>query len=271
MNDPSDWTPLLNEIIRERKIDFSQYHEALIKRRISVRMHAKKCQSYNEYLDVLKRDPDEMEELLNVLTINVTHFFRDPRVFEAIQKKILPEIFCQGTIAKKKIVRAWSCASSGGQEATSLLILMSEYLKGDLAKSHVHIYGTDVDKGSVQKARAGDYEDHEFKDMPEDLKKKYFVELENRHFCRKKELNKFLFFRQSDVIQDTPIHHVDLILCRNVFIYFERELQRLCLEKFHHALKPGGFLVLGLTEGILGLPDKRFEVFDRENRIYRKE
>ena len=197
MDDPSDWKPLLNEVFKERKIDFSQYHEALIKRRIAVRLRAKKCRSYEEYLEILRRDRQEMDELLDVLTINVTQFFRDPRVFEAIQEKILPEIFNQETLEKNKTVRVWSCASSGGQEATSLLVLMSEYLKEDLAKPRLYIYGTDIDKWSVEKAQDGIYEDYEFKDMPAGLREKYFIDMGNKRFWRKKELDKFLFLGKA--------------------------------------------------------------------------
>jgi len=106
--------------------------------------------------------------------------------------------------------------------------------------------------------------------MPKELKEKYFLEAGNKKFWRRKEWNKFLFFKIHDIAKDDPPKNFDMILCRNLFIYFKRELQELCLEKFSKALNKNGFLVLGLTESLWGAMAKSFVEFDRENRIYRK-
>ncbi|MBU0714815.1 MAG: protein-glutamate O-methyltransferase CheR [Verrucomicrobia bacterium] len=270
MENYEDLKLLLNEVFKERHIDFSQYREQLIQRRVATRLRVTKCHSYPEYINFLKHHRPEMDTLLDTLTINVTQFYRDPRVFQAIAEKIIPRLFADEVIEKKEIVRIWSCGCSGGQEATTVLVLISEYLKQDINKPRILIYGTDIDKLSIKKANEGIYEEYEFKDLPAGLKEKYFLSLGNRRFERKKELNPFLYFREQDVVRSEPVKNVDLILCRNLFIYFKRELQVQCLEKFYRALNKGGFLVLGLTESLWGDSAKRFTEFDRDNRMYVK-
>ena len=270
MENHEDLKLLLNEVFKERHIDFSQYREQLIQRRVAVRLRVTKCHSYPEYIDFLKHNRHELDALLDALTINVTQFYRDPQVFQAIAQKIIPCLFPAKVIEKKEIVRIWSCGCSGGEEATTVLILISEYLKQDINKPRILIYGTDIDKLSIKKANEGIYEEYEFKDMPAGLKEKYFLPVGNRRYERKKEFNQFLFFREQDVIRSEPVKNVDLIICRNLFIYFKRELQLQCLEKFYRALNKGGFLVLGLTESLWGDSAKKYAEFDRENRIYGK-
>jgi len=270
MKKHEDLKSLLNEVFKERHIDFSQYRENLIERRIAVRLRATKCRSIGEYMRYMAKNSEEMDVLLDTLTINVTQFFRDMRVFEAIRTKVIPELFPRETIENKKIVRIWSCGLSGGEEATTILILIAEYLMENLNKPLIYIYGTDIDKWSIEKAKDGVYEEYEFKEMPRGLREKYFLEVGNNRFWRKKELNKFLFFKEHDVIKDEPMRNIDMVLCRNLFIYFKRELQELCLEKFSRALNKNGFLVMGVTESIWGAIAKSFVELDRENRIYRK-
>lgn len=270
MREREDLKSLLNEVFKERRIDFSQYRESLIERRIASRLRATKRSSYEEYIRFLSGNREEMDALLDALTINVTHFFRDTRVFEAIRTKVIPELFPKGAVENKRIARIWSCGSSGGQEATTMLILIAEYLKMDPDKPLVYVYGTDIDRWSIEKAKDGVYEEYEFKEMPDTLRDKYFLSMGNKRYWRKKELNKFLFFKERDCIRDEPIRGVDMVLCRNLFIYFKRELQELCLEKFSKVLNKNGFLVLGLTESLWGAMGKSFVEFDRENRIYRK-
>lgn len=270
MPDNQDLKILLTEVFKERNIDFSQYRENLIERRVASRLRITKCVSYPQYINFIKDNRQEMDALLDVLTINVTQFFRDLKVFKAIEDKIIPQLFPAEVITNKKIVRIWSCGCSGGEEATTVLLLISEYLKENIDRPQIYIYGTDIDKWSIEKAKDGAYDEFEFKDIPQHLKEKYFMDMGNKRFWRKKELNRSLFFRQQDVIREEPVKNVDMILCRNLFIYFKRELQELCLEKFYNALNKGGYLVLGLTESLWGANVNKFAEFDRETRIYRK-
>jgi chemotaxis protein methyltransferase CheR len=270
MENHEDLKLLLNAVFKERHIDFSQYREQLIQRRVATRLRVTKCHSYQAYIDFLQHHRPEMDTLLDALTIHVTQFYRDPRVFRTIAQKIIPSLFTAEVIEKKEIVRIWSCGCSGGQEATTILILIAEYLKDNINKPRIFIYGTDIDKWSIAKARKGVYEEYEFKDMPAGLREKYFLSAGDGRYARRKELDQCLFFREQDVVRSEPVKNVDLIICRNLFIYFKRELQLQCLEKFYRALNKGGFLVLGLTESLWGDSAKKFADFDRENRIYGK-
>lgn len=269
----TNFTTLLKEVFEERGIDFSRYREKLLERRIETRIRATRKDSYEDYINFLRGNRHEMDALLDALTINTTHFFRDHRVFDAVAKKIIPVLFNREWIEKNRIVRIWSCGSSGGEELTTVLILILEYLEttGVAANPHhIQLFGTDIDKWSLDKAHDGVYDEFEFKETPSELKKKYFIEMGNGRFWRKKELNRFLKFKRHDIVGEEPVKHVDLILCRNVFIYFKRELQELCLEKFHRSLSAGGFLVLGLTEGLWGASAGKFRAFDDAHRIYQK-
>jgi chemotaxis protein methyltransferase CheR len=265
---------LLNEIFKERNIDFFHYREKFLERRMAARIRATRCSSYEEYIQFLRDNKKEMDALLSALTINVTHFFRDFKVFETIKNKVIPLMFeekkkkCKEM--EKLVFKVWSCGCSGGEEPTTILILFLEYLKKHPQKTQICIYGTDIDKLSIEKAKKGIYEEYEFKETPQELREKYFLNLKNGYFMRNKELNKFLFFKEHDIVKEEPLLNMDLILCRNVFIYFKRELQELCIEKFYRALNKGGFLILGLTEFLWEPFSKKFSSFDRSSKIYRK-
>lgn len=267
---PSFLEQVLNEVFKERNLDFSQYNARLLQRRLERRVQTTRAGSQEAYLGLLQGNREEMDALLDALTVNTTQFFRDPEVFEALQRKVIPEIFTPEVLEERKIVRIWSCGSSAGEEAASVLILIAEYVQEYLEELRIHIYGTDIDRWSIEKAKEGIYEAYEFKTMPRHLRTKYFWDMGNKRFWRRDELNPYLTFWQQDVINDEPLRQVDLILCRNLFIYFKPELQSRCLEKFAEALKKGGFLVLGLTESLRGGLTKTFEEFDRDHRIYRK-
>ncbi|MFH1442129.1 MAG: protein-glutamate O-methyltransferase CheR [Candidatus Omnitrophota bacterium] len=270
MEDYQELKVLLNKVFKERAIDFSQYREKLLCRRVATRLRANKKSSYEEYMRLLENSREEMDALLDSLTIHTTQFYRDSKVFDAVYENILPELFNKEALKNKKSARIWSCGCSGGEESTTVLILIAEYLKENFDIQQIAIYGTDIDKWSIEKAKDGVYDEYEFKDMPAGLKEKYFLDMGNKRFWRKKELNKYLFFKQHDIVKDEPLRNIDLILCRNLFIYFKRELQQLCLEKFYKSLNKGGFLVLGLTESLWKDVTEGYVEFDSYNKIYRK-
>ena len=142
-----------------------------------------------------------------------------------------------------------------------MLILISEYFMKNIEnidQPRILIYGTDIDKWSIEKARAGVYEEYEFKHLPAGLKELYFQAIDRSRFERNVELNSRLLFREQDVVRGEPVKNVAMILCRNLFIYFKRELQERCLEIFYDALNKGGFLVMGLSESLWGASAKKF-------------
>ncbi|MFA5879124.1 MAG: protein-glutamate O-methyltransferase CheR [Candidatus Margulisiibacteriota bacterium] len=262
---------LLNEIYKSRNLDFSQYKEKLIERRIAVRLRATKSNSYLEYSKILQKNSDEMDFLLNELTINVTRFFRDFSVFKVIQEKIIPKI-----IREHEFIKIWSCACSGGQEAVSILILFLEYIE-TLKKQNqlqgipqIQIYGTDIDKLVIEKAEEGVYEDYEFQEMPKEYQAKYFIDMGNKKFWLKKEYRKYFTFCLHDIIKEPPLKNISFLLCRNLFIYFKPELQKICIEKFAQALRKNGFFITGTTEILAGKNLAGFYEYDQKNRIFLK-
>ena len=262
---------VLNEIIKLRKLDFSQYKEKLIERKVEFRLKATHSDSYEEYLKFLQNNPKEIDLLLNELTINVTRFFRDYPIFMAIKDKIIPAL-----LANTDFIRIWSCGCSSGEEAISVLILLLEHLEELASKNKLNkqptimIYGTDIDKLIIEKAKTAIYEEYEFYEMPKIYQQKYFLDLGNKKFAFKKEYHKYLVFQVKDIINDPPLRNIQLILCRNLFIYFKAELQKICLSKFYQALKSHGFLVTGPTELLSNKAGINFKEYDIKHRIFIK-
>jgi chemotaxis protein methyltransferase CheR len=264
---------IIDSIQQERSLDFSQYKKSILSRRVMTRVRASKRDNFEQYLAYLKLRPEEINDLLDALTINVTGFFRDAIVFDAIENKILPEIVEKKRRLHSNTVRFWSCGCSSGEEPYSLLMLVAEYLGSKLAHYHLTIDGTDIDKQSLAKAREGVYEESQFKNLALERKAlldEYFYDLGNKRYRIRGEWPAYLDFRYHDVIADRPLEHMDLILCRNVFIYFSRELQDRILEKFLGALNTGGFLILGNVESIFGPSREKFVERDRTCHVYQK-
>lgn len=260
---------LLDKIYRNKGIDFGLYRHGTLKRRVSSRLTATKCADYETYIYYLNRNPVEYDHLINVLTINLTEFFRDTETFKALEKKIIPEIIRNKESKKQKIIRVWSAGASNGEEAYSLAMLFLEAFRNNKNNFTLHVYGTDIDVECLAKAKAGTYDSSRIKKIPANLVQKYF-EFNNGLFQVRPELRQITRFKQHNLVSDAPLPHMDLILCRNVLIYFSRTLQETVCMNLTHVLNPGGFLVLGKVESLWGVVAKKYEVVDAVERIYRK-
>lgn len=258
------------DLVREkRNLDFSQYRGNLLARRVMARVRMAKCDNFQQYFTYLKLHGEELDLLMNSLTINVTEFFRDARAFEVIEKRVIPDFINK----KRTTINIWSCGSSSGEEAYSMLMLIAEYLGPRLADYKLKICGTDIDNQSLAKAREGVYEAYQFRNLDSNRKKlvdKYFYDMGNSRYRIKQEWPKFMDFQYHDVIADPPLEHMDIILCRNLFIYFDRDLQSQVLERLCQSLNKGGFLVLGIVESLMGPIRGKFIEYDRDARIYVK-
>lgn len=264
---------ILDKIKEERNLDFSQYRESILERRVMVRVRMAKRATFEEYLAYLKFHPEEMDYLMDAMTINVTEFFRDGLVFDAIEAHVIPQIFEKKKRLDSKTVRIWSCGCSSGEEPYSVLMLITDYLGPKLADYKLSLYGTDIDSQSLAKAREGVYEESQFKNLSPERKAlvdKYFYNVGNKRYWIREEWPAYMDFRYHDVIADLPLEHMDLILCRNLFIYFNRQLQEQILERFWGSLNKDGFLILGNVELMFGPVKEKFEEFDRKAKIYVK-
>jgi chemotaxis protein methyltransferase CheR len=218
---------------------------------------------------LLRHDPAEYGLLLDALTINLTRFFRDTTTFQAIEEKLLPELL-ERQSAKRRL-RIWSAGCAAGEEAYSLAIMLRERLGADLPHWRLEILATDLDSKALDKARQGLYDSFSF----QRLSPRYQAWIE-RYFtpdCRRRlaaEVRGRVTFRRHDLIQDPPPTGLDLILCRNVLIYFDRPQQDRLYSAFHQALRADGFLVLGKTEIMPMAWGHHFVPLDRREHIYRR-
>jgi len=260
---------LLDKIRRNRSIDFSQYRSQVLKRRILHRLHLTGCETYWDYILLLNRDPQEYDRLIECLTIKVSEFFRDPSVFELLGDLIIPEVISYKQDRGDKKIRAWSCGAAFGQEAYSLAILFCEALGTRLDDFDIRILATDIDKDALEKAPWGSYDKAALRKMEDHLLFKYSTRLKDRYVVSDKA-RVLVTFEYHDLVSDNTRCGMDLVLCRNLLIYFTKELQERALQNIHSALNPGGFLILGKTESLLPQLHDYFEAIDLRERIYRK-
>ncbi|ADG13201.1 CheR family methyltransferase [Methanocaldococcus infernus] len=249
------------------KIDVSQYKPNYILRRLRVRLKATKCNSLKEYYEYLRTHKEEHEELAETLTVNVTEFWRDITVYKEIQKII------EGWVSDRtrRKIRIWSAGCSSGEEPYGIAIIVNEAMEKYKRKLlNVTIIGTDIDKEVLNKARRGVYHIKQLKNLPPNIIEKYFTKLNEEEYMIKPIVKKYVKFQYHDLIKDPPLKDMDMVLCRNVIIYFDKKVQEQIFLKFYEALNPGGFLVLGKTEILHGEAKKLFKTYNARERIYQK-
>jgi chemotaxis protein methyltransferase CheR len=254
---------LLDRVRENKGVDFSLYRQNTISRRVGSRLRKTGCADYLEYVAYLERSPEEYDRFLQEVTINVTEFFRNPETFAAIVEKVLPKLDFS------RPLRVWCAGTSFGEEAYSMAILFQEAFGNNAAERKVAIMGTDIDPLCVEKARAGLYEPSQLKEVDSYFLEKYFLQ-EGELYRVKDEIKQRVEFKAHNFISELPFENVDLLLCRNVMIYFTRGLQEAVYSLFLEGLNSGGFLVLGKVETVWGVAKDRFETIDNYERIYRK-
>lgn len=253
----------LKKIVQDSSgINMSGYRDEYLKRRISIRLRATNTNKYCSYILHLKKNPQEVNNLFNDLAINYTSFFRDVDIYNYLDKRIFPEIF------QSSSVRIWSAGCATGEEPYSLAILVNKAI--DLgATNHAIIFATDVDKDALAKASLGEYKKSQLQALDDSTVDKYFTK-EGESYRARDCLRRFVKFENQDIMKP-PVHvNLDLILCRNVLIYFLRESQQLIHMHFYNALRQGGYLVGGKAEILTGEPSQKFIQYDVEARIYIK-
>lgn len=265
----SNFKFLIDKIARNRNLDFSQYRPQVLKRRINLRMQLSGCGTYWDYIMLLNRDPDEYDRLIESLSIKVSEFFRDLTVFEVLGQVVIPEILSQKQSRGIKRIRAWSCGTAFGQEAYSMAILFCEALGSRIYHYDIWMLATDIDKNAIEKAPWGSYDRQALKQMGPHLLFKYFTRVQDRYVVSDR-VRSLVRFKRHDIVSGRQESGMDLVLCRNLLIYFQKELQEKVFRHLHKALNPDGFLVLGKTESISPQMRDHFAVVDMRERIYRK-
>lgn len=273
-NYPKDFYKLKNNIKKLLGFNSEQYKNTYLNRRFKSRLRVHKLDTFDEYWKFLKNDKDEQEILQNDLTINVTEFFRDNTVYEEFKKNVFPQMIKQKPDRK---IRIWSAGSSDGKEAYSIAIICTKILRNKDVKKRVEIIGTDIDRDSLKTASSGVYNSKpgvRQTDISKQLKflnrpSKYF-ELNDETYRVKPEIKQIVRFRHHDLISDRKRRNFDIIFCRNVVIYFTRELQTTLYKDFYDALNHKGFFVMGKTETLVGEARELFEPFNSRERIFVK-
>ncbi|HTP30246.1 MAG TPA: CheR family methyltransferase, partial [Anaeromyxobacteraceae bacterium] len=246
--------------------DFGRYKEGTLLRRLRRRLQVQHIASVEDYLQFLEKDPTEAEGLVKDLLIGVTQFFRDPEAFQALAQQVIPRIV-QGKAAEAPL-RIWVPGCASGEEAYTIAVLLREHLERHETRRFVQIFATDLDAAMLAEARHGRYSQDIAAQLSAERLARFFVR-EGQTYQAVKELREMCIFSEHSLIRDAPFSQLDLISCRNVLIYLSADLQKKLVPLFHYALRPGGFLFLGPSEGISGSPEL-FEPTDKHNRIFRR-
>ena len=245
--------------------DFSRYKPPTILRRIQRRMQLKHVQTLADYLNRLREDRDEVLNLFNDLLITVTRFFRDENVYARLEQSIVPGLF-EGKSSDDRI-RVWSVGCSTGEEAYSLAMLLLEEADRRDVRPELQVFASDLHEFSLAKARDGLYAGEISGDVSPERLRRYFTS-EDGHYRVRREVRDLVVFAAHNLLRDPPFSHIDLIVCRNLLIYLQRDAQHDVISLFHYALEPQGLLLLGTSEAM-----DRVDLFhceDKEVCLYRK-
>jgi chemotaxis protein methyltransferase CheR len=270
VNDLSDagFAELTAKISRDRGFGCASYKDKCLRRRIAVRMRARGVHTYTDYARVLDSDQAEYDKLLDALTINVTKLFRNWETYSAVAEKVVPALWERPI----PTISVWSAGCSSGEEPYSLAALFHQHAEragqAEQLASRVRVLGSDIDARCLAAAQAGAFEEGDFTDTPPELRRRYFAP--SAPFTIVPEVKRLVRFERRDLLAESPpAGPHQLIVCRNVLIYFDRDTQERLFEKFYGALAPDGFLVLGKVETLLGAARTRFAAVDGRERIFR--
>jgi len=244
-------------------LNCSGYRDEYLKRRFEVRLRATDSPTYGKYVSYLKKNPEEIQHLLNDLTINYTMFFRDTDVYTYLERTLLPKLLISNA------VRIWSAGCATGEEPYSLAILVHKILGKRISNHSVIILASDIDKDALVKAEKGHYQKKQLNNLSQLIIDKYFIK-EDETYKIQSFLKPLIRFEQFDLNKPSPRNDFDLILCRNVMIYFSKEGQQHIHMNFYNALKQEGYLITGKAEMLSGEPAEKFKPVDVRCRVYQK-
>lgn len=265
-DDEQSFNKILQLIRSFSGLDLRQYKPETIRRRIARRMLLLRMEQLNSYLRFLQIRNDELRLLQEDCLINVTRFFRDAGFWDSLKANVLPILFQDRPVDKP--VRIWCAGCSTGEETYSLALALLEYLSQNGLDTPVQIFGTDASDQSIETARMAVYPDTLVGDVSPERLRRYFAKVDRGYQVSKRVRDTCIFARQN-IASDPPFSHIDILSCRNVMIYFNQALQRQIMLTFHYALEPGGFMLLGMSEGLRDYGDV-FNTIDRKHKIYMK-
>ncbi len=246
-----DYEYFKKEVFALTKIDLNAYKEKQMKRRIDTLIAKHKVTGYDKFVGKLRDDKAVFDDFVNYLTINVSEFYRNPEQWRLMDKEIIPELI--GRFGKN--LKVWSAACSTGDEPYSLVMAFSKHIP----LNQINIIATDIDKQVIEKAKVGLYNEKSIAAVPDDLKKKYFTKV-GPSYQISNDIKARVQFKQHNLLKDTYPDRCDLIVCRNVLIYFTEEAKDAVFRKFNTSLKPEGILFIGSTEQIMNYKEINYEI-----------
>ena len=253
-----DYEQFIRQIKSKTGIDLSLYKEAQMKRRLTSLYEKKGCSSFREYFQMINQNQELFNEFLDRMTINVSEFYRNAKRWEILEQKILPQIIKH--TSKPKI---WSAACSTGEEPYTLAMIFSKYIP----LSNVNILATDIDENALSRAKLGIYPERSFHEIPNEMKRKYFSQ-EGSYYKVSDEIKRTVDFKKHNLLADSFGGPFDLIVCRNVLIYFTEEAKDILYNKFSKALNSKGFFFVGSTEQIFNAV--RYKLESEDTFFYKK-
>jgi len=285
---------VLEKMYQKKGWDFRRYRKSSLKRCIERRISCTRLPS-KEYIERLDSEPAELDHLFNHITIKVSEFFRDPEVFDRIERDVIPATLERLRSEGNDTLRIWSCGCARGEEPYSMAILLCKILGNArtslrmaetdglaypfrhgpqpphdrISRFNIKIFATDIDESSIEKARRGIFGPESFTHLPLSLRDRFFKPVDDGYQVIP-SLRNLLTFGVHNIVSCIHLSHMDILLCRNLLIYFEKDLQEKVFEKFFYSLNHGGFIILGKSEGVPSpFRDKFREVFKKE-KIYQK-
>lgn len=247
-----DYGEFIEKVNEKHDINLSMYKETQMKRRITTLRNKRGFKTYLTYFEAIHKDDLLLKEFIDRLTINVSEFYRNPKRWEVLKNQVIPLL-----TENSSNISIWSAACSTGEEPYSLAMLLREHF----SQINVHIYATDIDEGALEKAGKGIYAQQSLKQLPAKFKEKYFTKIDDLYEIDP-SLKKLITFKKHNLLADRYPQNCDLIVCRNVLIYFTDEAKTLIYRGFSRTLRDQGILFAGSTEQIF-TPDKyNLQLFD---------
>ncbi|MCR5792258.1 MAG: protein-glutamate O-methyltransferase CheR [Lachnospiraceae bacterium] len=246
-----DYEGFKQQVYNLTKIDLSSYKERQMKRRIDALISKRKISDYTDYVALLQTDRMAFDEFVNYLTINVSEFYRNPEQWKVLEEEIFPELFQRFG----KNLNIWSAACSTGDEPYSLVMLLSKFLP----LNNIRITATDIDNQVLEKAKLGLYNVKSLKALPKEFVDKYFTKINDTTYQISDQIKSRVNFKQHNLLKDPYPKNCDIIICRNVLIYFTEEAKNEIYAKFNDSLKNEGIFFVGSTEQIIQPQSLHFE------------
>ena len=262
----AEFSAIIERLRMLRQFDLGQYKDRCVRRRIAKRLRACKVNEFAAYLNLLDVDPNELDTLLAAISIHVSQFFRNPDTFRLIEQKILPGLCRQARATGQSKLTLWSAGCAAGEEPYSLALLVDDLSADDL---EIRVLATDISEPVLETARAGCFDISRIKEIPPPVMNKYFRAEGNRYRLVESVRGR-VEFQNHNIMTDSEYPAADLILCRNVLIYFSRPEQENILLRFAPALPPQGILILGRSQTITGEIRHYFKSEFPVERIYRR-